>query len=310
VKACSRIGFGVLGAFLVSTGGAVAQDLTSDPNGIRLEVGDARRLAQVLRSVADSERAAAVERDYLGKASPGLRRYATEYKVSGASIAAALTGRPDGYAGLDRTADAVLAQEPALRSAFRKLKDLFPGAMFPPVWFVAGHFSAGGMVEREGVIIALERFIDNPDGIVPIVMHELAHFQSAMVLGPEVYLRAIGPDGTLLSRALREGSAELFAELTAGRHINPVAERYGLQHERELWTRFQQDMTRPEPGDWMFVRPANGEWPQDLGYWMGYRIARSYYDRAEDKPKAVRDILNLTDFAAFLKASGYPERFN
>src|SRR5687767_391802 len=163
--ASTRVGLGVLAAFLVSMGGAGAQDLTPDPNGIRLEVGDARRLAQLLRSAPDDERVAAVERDYLGKASPGLRRYATEYKVSGASIAAALARRPDEYAVLDRTADAVLAQEPALRSAFRKLKDLFPGAMFPPVWFVAGHFSAGGMVEREGVIIALERFIDNPDGI-------------------------------------------------------------------------------------------------------------------------------------------------
>jgi hypothetical protein len=57
------------------------------------------------------------------------------------------------------------------------------------------------------------------------------------------------------------------------------------------------------------VRPSNGEWPRDLGYWMGYRIARSYYDRADDKTKAVADILQLTDFAAFLRTSGYAERF-
>ena len=32
-------------------------------------------------------------------------------------------------------------------------------------------------------------------------------------------------------------------------------------------------------------------------------------DGAADKPKAVRDIFFLTDFPAFLKASGYNERF-
>jgi hypothetical protein len=59
----------------------------------------------------------------------------------------------------------------------------------------------------------------------------------------------------------------------------------------------------------MFVRPSNGQWPQDLGYCMGYRIAKSFYDRALNKSQAIREILQLTDFVAFLKASGYAERF-
>jgi hypothetical protein len=303
----SPIAFLVL-VVTIQTDLAAAQDLTTEPNQVRLEVSDVRRLARVLRTTPASDRAASIERDYLAQASPGLQRYATEYKVTGASLAAALARRPEPYADLDRAVDAVLALEPALRSAFQKLKDLFPAATFPPIWFVAGHFAAGGMIEREGVVIGLEMFASNLDGIVPIVMHELAHFQSAMALGPETYLRAIGPEGTLLSRALREGSAELFAQLTAGQHINPAAERYGLQHESELWARFQKEMARPETGDWMFVRPSN-RWPQDLGYWMGYRIAKSYFDRAENKPQAVQEILNLTDFVAFLKASRYAEQF-
>ena len=296
-------------ALVVSMGISHAQDLTSDPDKVRLEVDDVRRLANVLRGAADGDMASAIERDYLAQASLGLRRYAEEYNLSGAGIAAAVSRRPDAYANLDRTADAVVGQDARIRGAFRKLKEVFPAATFPPIWFVAGQFVAGGMIQREGVVIALEMFTSNPEGVVPIVMHELAHYQSAMVLGPDTYLRAIGPEGTLLSRALREGSAELLAELTAGRHVNPAAERYGLEHEAELWTRFRADMSRPEPGDWMFVRPSNPEWPQDLGYWMGYRIARSYYDRAPDKAKAVADILQLTDFGAFLKASGYADRF-
>lgn len=60
-----------------------------------------------------------------------------------------------------------------------------------------------------------------------------------------------------------------------------------------------------ETGDGMFVRPTNPEWPPDLGYWIGYRIAKSYYERADNKQKAILDILGLTDFDDSLKASGY-----
>jgi hypothetical protein len=44
----------------------------------------------------------------------------------------------------------------------------------------------------------------------------------------ETYRRIFGPDQTLLAQALREGSAELVAVLTTGRHLNPNGERYGL----------------------------------------------------------------------------------
>lgn len=49
--------------------------------------------------------------------------------------------------------------------------------------------------------------------------------------------------------------------------------------------------------------------PADLGYWMGYRIARGYYARATDRTAAIRDMLRIEDFDAFLHASGAAEEF-
>jgi hypothetical protein len=43
----------------------------------------------------------------------------------------------------------------------------------------------------------------------------------------------------------------------------------------------------------------------DLGYWMGYRITKSYYDRSPDKRKALNDIFHIRDFGRFLVESGY-----
>ena len=38
----------------------------------------------------------------------------------------------------------------------------------------------------------------------------------------------------------------------------------------------------------------------DLGYWVGYRIVKSYYQHAADKRRAIRDILEMSDPKAFL----------
>src|SRR5574341_1026918 len=43
----------------------------------------------------------------------------------------------------------------------------------------------------------------------------------------------------------------------------------------------------------------------DIGYWVGYAIARSYYNRATDKRAAVRELLLLPDEERLLAESGY-----
>ncbi len=41
----------------------------------------------------------------------------------------------------------------------------------------------------------------------------------------------------------------------------------------------------------MYGRPPDGR-PNDLGYFIGYRIAEAYYNRTADKQHAIRDIIN------------------
>jgi uncharacterized protein YjaZ len=45
--------------------------------------------------------------------------------------------------------------------------------------------------------------------------------------------------------------------------------------------------------------------PGDLGYWVGYRIVKSYYEHAADKRRALRDILDMKDPKTFLARSGW-----
>lgn len=103
--------------------------------------------------------------------------------------------------------------------------------------------------------------------------------------------------------ALAEGAGEFIGELIAGAgaYSNLVAAVAG--RETDIETAFLADIDKRDLSDWFY----NGtlDEPGDLGYWVGYRIVKAYYDRAPDKARAVRDILEMTDAKAFLAESGW-----
>jgi hypothetical protein len=194
-----------------------------------------------------------------------------------------------------------------------KLKDYYPDAIFPPVYFVIGAMSSGGTSSDDGLIIGAEMYgrtptmpkeelddwlqtvIKSVDEVPHIVAHELIHFQQTY------------DGGTLLSACLKEGSADFIAELISGKHINQHVHDFANPKERELWEEFRQRMDKKDYDGWLYSQSPGR--PNDLGYWMGYQITKSYYENAKDKKKAIKDILTIRDEKKFLKDSRYPEKF-
>lgn len=81
------------------------------------------------------------------------------------------------------------------------------------------------------------------------------------------------------------------------------------EHERELWQRFEKEMLGTETGDWMWAMPSDPAQPPHVAYVIGARITEAYYENATDKDQAVREILAVTDYRAFLERSGYAVRW-
>lgn len=73
-----------------------------------------------------------------------------------------------------------------------------------------------------------------------------------------------------------------------------------------MWLKFKAEMNGSDTDRWLYegenIPPGI---PADLGYWMGYKITKSYYDKAHDKRAAIKAILLFKDAKAFLKASGF-----
>lgn len=254
---------------------------------------------------------------YLRKGSKGLQEF-TRYRIgSSCELVDAMEANPRYYASIrEPTLKAHTFKEP-IRDAFRKLKSLYEGALFPDVYLMIGRMNSGGTYTENALLIGVEmygRTKDTPleelrdwhkqvikpvDEIPHIVAHELIHYQ-------QKYPKA---ERTLLSASIGEGSADFIAELISGNHINQHLHAYGNPKEGELWREFKQSMLANDTTLWLYNGGKVKDRPADLGYYIGYKIAESYYRQSPDKKQAIKDILEIKDFNQFLKSSRYEEKF-
>ena len=270
-----------------------AKKPTPNPDSARLVTSDIQLFWSALdRAPADSL-ADYMQREYLDKASVGVRDFIAGRILSAEDMATIVRARRATYDSVRAANLDVTRAEADIRNAFRRLKELYPPAVFPDVYFVIGRFNSGGTSTDHGLLIGAEMYRD-PASLPGIVSHELIHFQQRY------------PSGPLLEHAFMEGSADFVGELISGRQINNEAHRYGIAHEAELWKDFSAHFDDKDYFPWMYARPTDGK-PNDLGYFIGYRIAQAYYNKASDKTQAIRDIIGARGghVRELLAMSGY-----
>ena len=286
------------------------------PTGVEFSYADADRFAAAIARLDTTVDTAAVLHDYLRLATPGFEAYAGMFGVSEGTLLAAIRRRPLYYRSLRDLPQRLRGQEPRVRDGLAALERLYGPTVFPKVWFVVGTGRAGGQPSRQGILVGADVYAASADpgeresvltprnahvvdDLAALIVHETVHFnQSAGA--PFIYFR----QWNNLARALKEGSADFMAELATGGHINRSAHAYGESHERALWRQFSKTLEGSETDPWFFTRPADDR-PADLGYFLGYRVVRAYYARAADPAQAVRAIMELRDYSAFLEQSAY-----
>jgi hypothetical protein len=244
--------------------------------------------------------------EYLDHGSPGLHRLARLRHVTGASIAAALTKRPDIYANAKRCMAVLPSGRRRVAAALHELGRLYPDARFPPVTIVIGRGKPVGVADDSGVMIGLEAMCavtwmepNLEDRFVHVVVHEYAHVQQA-IASPALYN---DEKPTVLEESLIEGAAEFIAELTSGSVSDTDLPALVKGREKAIETAFVADEHDTDLSKWLYNGTLTK--PGDLGYWVGYRIVKSYYQHAPDKRRAVRDIFEMKDPQAFLARSGW-----
>ena len=326
----SRLAAVALISIVASCGGRDGE--TTGPNGSGNVATDPAQAVFVTSDIAHfwaaydaggvNGTAAPFQTEYLDRASDGLRDFITLRSVTAANLAAMVRTYPRYFADI-RTSTLRLASDVALtarmRDGYVRMKDLYSPAVFPPVTFLIGRFSTGGTTSANGMLVGLEFYAlgsatptdelgqfqrDNVrplDSLPVIIAHEHTHILQARAGGITSHSTK-----NLLEQALLEGSADFIGELVAGSNINARLRDYAIPREAALWTEFKAAMHGTDVSQWLYNQgSATSARPGDLGYFIGYRIAQSYYNRTSDKKAAVRAIIEARDADLFLTQSGY-----
>ncbi|SDP53322.1 Predicted Zn-dependent protease [Mucilaginibacter sp. OK268] len=237
-------------------------------------------------------------KEYIDIGSDGVKGF-TPYRIRSAdNLYKMVKKRQADYEKVRTNTLRIKEKEKQCRSTFYALKYLYPQAKFPPVYFVIGAYNSGGTSGDQGLFIGAE-MQNNIDGLPGIVAHELIHFQQNLS----------GENPTLLQQSIIEGSADFIGELISGTRGDDAANNYGNAHADRLCKEFVSLMNGTERNDWLYGTSKKDDRPNDLGYWMGYQITAHYYAKATDKKQAIYDILNIKDYTAFLKKSGYLDKY-
>jgi Predicted Zn-dependent protease (DUF2268) len=279
----------------------LASPATADPFAPHVRSEDVDRFFQILDPAKGRPSAQALQRGYLDAGSAGVRDFIPYRIESAQALAAQITQEPELYEKARKCRPLLANLEKRVRPAYLALQQILPEAKLPETTILIGRGTSGGTSRPSGVLIGLEVVCDPilmGDGgealLGHLVAHELGHTQQAYFRGD-----------TLLANALNEGVAEFIGELISGQVSNPQHARQVAGREGEIERAFFRDMRGADRSRWLYNRPGTAEWPGDLGYWVGYRVAKSYFDRATDKTAAVREMLAATDPEAFLNASGW-----
>ena len=292
---------GRLAPFLTAAIAVAAFAVPGDPV-IRTE--DVALFYKVYDAAHGHPSAVQLQHDYLAQGSEGLHALAKARNVDGESIAETLAKRPEIYVDAERCARVLPRVRERLKASMRKLAELYPAARFPPVTIAVGRGKPVGIGSPvTGVQIGLEALCAtdwlNPnieDRFVYVIAHEYVHVQQVQALVDDDH-------PSVLEGSLVEGAADFMDELTSGGMSYAYLKTLTRGREKEIETKFVPDEDKTDLSAWLYN--STPEKPSDLGYWVGYRIVKSYYRQAADKQQAIRDIIELKDPKAFLAKSGW-----
>lgn len=266
-----------------------------------------------------------IQRLYLDRGTEGLRQFLKARKFTAQEYVRLIRAFPKFWESIRPNTLAVEGQKEVILGIFQRYKEIYPKFKPPKICFAIGTLRTGGTVRKDYLLIGteiasadsttnkermniwLKSVLGQTGNITGMVAHETVHFLQSKAVLPmaNAYF-----GHRLLMFAIREGAADFIAEKAIGYHINAHIFNYGEANEEDLWKEFEQEMLKNKLNKWLYNGANAKGRPADLGYYIGYKICEKYYEEAEDKDKALIDIIRMKHYKRFLKKSGYAKKWS
>lgn len=219
----------------------------------------------------------------------------------------------------------------SLSDIIRQTRLLYPNGKAAKISITIGPMSTGGTIANNYVLIGLEMIAGDKQCDVSEITNEnlkadiLARSGQADVLNfvretvAHEYIhtqqRKTNPlacQCVLLENVIKEGVASFISEVLIMKRNQETGSRasvYASGHEKELWQEMKGELCINNLQNWLFNAASSKNRPGDLGYRIGYKIAESFYKKAEDKTMAIKEMIEADNPLVFLDNSGYDLKF-
>jgi hypothetical protein len=261
---------------------------------------------------------------FIDKASTGQRGMFAARRYTPDEYLNAIRSFPRYYASVRPNMMRADEHGDAMKAGAERLQKLYPAMKPADIYFTVGVFRSGGTVMDGNVLIGCENSLTDKNTVVDEFPASMDHLRTHFETEPNrelaftnvhelVHTQQPGRWGyDLLSQSLHEGIAEFIPTLAMERPSPAASVAYGLAHADTVRAVFERELFANWIDRWIWN--ADGPFPQrDLGYYVGYAMAKTYYDQHTDKAAAIASLigLNCEDQAAveaFADGCGYLSR--
>ena len=259
-----------------------------------------------INAVADpAERLRLIQTLYIDPGTPGLHALMAARRYTAQQYVDAIVNWPNFWRSVRPLTARSRQAVTSLNDDVARFRRLYPELRPASITYAIGVLRTGGTTTGDKVLIGAElalgdETVDVSELPAPLRTRLGVFFASRPFennaqnnIHEYVHTQQQETQGSLAQQVLREGVAELVAELITHRRPALPVYTYGPTHDAAIRERFRTEMRKADYDNWLWNSASNPFGVSDVGYYVGYRIARSYYDAARDKRRAVRELIEL-----------------
>ncbi len=253
-----------------------------------------------------------IQRTYIDRATPGFKEFLRVRKFTADEYVKVIGAAPKFWQSIRPLTKQIAQRIAEIETVLAVFVERLPKFKTPDVCFAIGTLRTGGTTTSGLILIgsdiaAADETVDTSElnnwlksvlgktgDIVAMVAHEAVHTQQKGSV-----------KSTVLTASMGEGIADFITQELLGVNINAAIHDYGLANECQLWREFQAELHNPDYSKWLYGGSGNAGRPADLGYFMGFQIAKAYYEKSSDKRVALTNLLNRRSYEEIYKESGY-----
>ncbi|MDN5204507.1 Ig-like domain-containing protein [Fulvivirgaceae bacterium BMA10] len=259
-----------------------------------------------IRSTSDSAKQSEyLNRLFIDKGSVGQKVMMEVRNYTASEYLNAINSYPDFWNSIRDNTLNTATYNLEIEKGVQNLKGIYPDLKPSTVYYTIGVFRSPGTGLDSLVLIGSEFALGDSNTNTKEFPQELAQAKNYYEINPIENIQFLSVHeyvhtqqkeivNNLLSQSLYEGIAEFVTIKATGQNSPWQAFVYGPNNNETVRQKFEDEMFNfRKTRNWLWSGRNNDFGINDMGYYIGYAIAKRNYEKAKDKKLAIKEMIEL-----------------